>query len=72
MIGREALAAQVALAILGEALAGDEEAVELLTVLRTRVDAQAAKAAAVIDENGNITIGLRPVGLTAASAAVAR
>ncbi len=69
MTNQEATAARIALAILGEALSGDEEAVVLLANLRARIAALAARGNAVIDENGNITIGLRPVGLTAKAAA---
>lgn len=72
MTNQESMAARVALLILGEALSGDEEAAGLLTDLQARIDARAARGRAVIDESGNITISLRPVGMTAAGGAVAR
>ena len=67
---KEVMAARIALMLLSEALAGDEEAQGHIAALGVRLEGRAQEATTVIDAEGNITIGLRPVQATASLAAM--
>ena len=66
----EALAARIALMLLSETFAGDAGAQGHIDALRARLDERSRRASTVVDEDGNITIALRPVGLAAEGSAL--
>ena len=69
-MANQAVATEIALMLLSEALAGDEEGQGHIQALRARLAEQRREATTVVDDYGNITIGLKPVGMAVELAAM--